>query len=140
MPKRIALTDKIQLDSTDLSDFARQVQFTSDDAQVDVSGFNTLGTNEYLPGPRTQSVTVDFYGSYGTGEVHQTLYTIYKNRTTTALKWRPDGVAVVGVSNPELRGNAKVYSYGPGAQRGSEDTFQVTFMPADAAGFDYFTT
>jgi len=140
MPKRIALKDAVTLDLVDLSDFARQVQVAFDDAQVDVSGFNPAGNNEYLPGPRTQSVTIEFYGSYGTGEVHATLYPIYKNRTTTALKWRPDGSTAVAVTNPELRGNAKIYDYGPGAQRGAEDAYQVTFMPADAAGFDFFTT
>ena len=139
MPKRIALTDHVQCDLVDLTDFARQVQVAFSDAQIDVSGFNPAGNNEYLPGARTQSVTIDFYGSYGAGEVHATLYPIYKNRTTTALKWRPDS-AVVSATNPELRGNAKIYDYGPGAQRGSEDTFQVTFMAADAAGFDFFTT
>jgi len=140
MPKRIALTDSVKIDTTDLSDFARQVQFTSSDAQVDVSGFNPTGVNEYLSGPRTQSVTVDFYGSYGTGEVHQTLWPIYKARTTHAFAWRPDGSTAVGVNNPELRANVKIYDYGPGAQRGSEDSFQVTFMSADSAGFDWFTT
>ena len=140
MPKRIALTDSVKIDTTDLSDFSRQVQFTSSDAQVDVSGFNPTGVNEYLSGPRTQSVTVDFYGSYGTGEVHQTLWPIYKARTTHAFAWRPDGATAVGVNNPELRANVKIYDYGPGAQRGSEDAFQVTFMAADSAGFDWHTT
>ena len=140
MPKRIALTDHVQCDLVDLSDFARQVQVAFSDAQVDVSGFNPAGTNEYLPGARTQSVTVDFYGSYGAGEVHATLYPLYKGRSTTAFKWRPDGANPVSATNPELRGNAKLYDYGPGAQRGAEDSYQVTFMAADAAGFDFFTT
>ena len=40
----------------------------------------------------------------------------------------------VGATNPELRGNVQIYTYGPGGTRGSEDAFQVTFNAADADG------
>ena len=85
-------------------------------------------------------MTVEFYGSYGTGEVHQTVYPIHKNRTIVVFSWRPDQTAVVGVANPELRGTVQVYSYGPGATRGDTDTFEVTFQAADATGLAFFTT
>ena len=139
MPKRIALTDSVTVDLVDLSNFARQVQYTSSHARVDVSGFNPTGANEYLAGPTDQSVAIDFYGSYGAGEVHETLYPIHKNRTVVALAWRPDGANPVSATNPELRGNVQVYDYGPGGQRGSEDAFQVTFNAADEAGLEFFT-
>jgi hypothetical protein len=140
MPKRIALKDSVMVDTTDLSDFSRQVQFTSDHAQVDVSGFNAGGTNEYLAGPTTQTLTIEFYGSYGTGEVHQTLYPIHQNRDIVPVAWRPDQTTTASATNPELRGNAQIYSYGPGAQRGNAEAFQVVFQAADAAGFAFFTT
>jgi hypothetical protein len=140
MPKRIALTDHVEVDSVDLSNFSRQVQYTSSHARVDVSGFNVTGANEYLAGPTDQSVTVDFYGSYGTGEVHATLYPIHKNRDVVPFAWRPDGASPVSATNPELRGNVQVYDYGPGGQRGSEDAFQVTFNAADENGLEFFTT
>ena len=95
--------------------------------------------NEYLAGPTTQTVTVGFYGSYGTGEVHATLYPIHKNRTVVAFKWRPDGSAAVSVTNPELRGNVQLLNYGPGAERGAVDTFDATFITGDAAGLAFFT-
>lgn len=140
MPKRIALKDSVMVDTTDLSDFARQVQFQSDHAQIDVSGFNAGGTNEYLAGATTQTVTVEFFGSYGAGEVHQTLYPIHQNRTVVVFAWRPDQTNPVSATNPELRGNVQVYSYGPGAARGAEDVFQVVFQTADSAGLTFHTT
>jgi hypothetical protein len=140
MPKRVALKDSFMVDTTDLSNFARAVVTSFEDDQVDVSGFSATGVNEYLSGPRTQTVTVTFFGSYGTGEVHAVLYPLYKNRTTTVIKWRTDQTAVVGVTNPELRGNAKLFSYSPGSTRGDVDTFDVIFHAFDAAGFDWFTT
>jgi hypothetical protein len=116
------------------------VRFSSEHARIDVSGFSATGANEYIAGSTEQSVECEFYGSYGTGEVHQTLYPIHKNRTTVAFIWRPDGTAVVGVANPELRGNVQIYTYGPGATRGDTDTFTVTFNAADATGLAFFTT
>jgi len=140
MPKRIALKDSVEVDSVDLSDFARSVRFTSEHEQVDVSGFNATGANEYLAGTTTQNVTVEFFGSYGTGEVHQTLYPIHQNRDVVAFQWRPDQTQPIAVDNPELRGNVQLLSYGPGAARGEVDTFEATFITADAAGLVFETT
>jgi hypothetical protein len=139
MPKRVALQDFVSVDSVDLSDFARSVQFSSEHAQVDVSGFNETGSNEYLPGPTTQTVTVEFFGSYGTGEVHQTLYPIHQSRDVVPFAWRPDQTAPVAVDNPELQGNVQIYTYAPGGTRGDVDAFQVTFQTADADGLQFVT-
>lgn len=140
MPKRIALKDSVKVDTTDLSNFARSVEFSSEHERIDVSGFNATGSNEFLAGQTTQSVTVEFYGSYGTAEVHQTLYPIHKNRTIVPFAWRPDQTAVVGVTNPELRGNVQVLTYSPAATRGDADTYSVEFTSADPAGLAFFTT
>jgi hypothetical protein len=140
MSKRVALKDSVKVDAVDLSNLSRAVRLSSEHERVDVSGFSATGANEYLAGPTEQSVTVEFYGSYGAGEVHATLYPLHKNRTTCVLAWRPDQTAVVGATNPELRGNAQVFSYGPGSTRGETDTFEVTFNSVDAAGFQFFTT
>jgi hypothetical protein len=105
MGKRIALKDSVEVDAVDLSNLARTVEFSSEHERIDVSGFSATGANEFLAGQTTQTVTVEFYGSYGTGEVHQTLYPIHKDREIVVFQWRPDQTAVVGVTNPELRGN-----------------------------------
>ena len=139
MPKRIALNDNVTVDSVDLSNFARTVQYASEHDQVDVSGFSETGANEYLAGSTTQSVTVEFYGSYGTGEVHATLYPIHKNRSIVVFQWRPDMNTPVAATNPELRGNVQLYTYGPGGTRGDVDTFSVTFATADEDGLEFFT-
>ena len=87
MSKRVALKDSVMVDAVDLSNFARSVEFSSEHERVDVSGFNATGSNEYLTGPTEQSVTVEFFGSYGTGEVHQTLYPIHRDREVVAFAW-----------------------------------------------------
>jgi hypothetical protein len=140
MPKRIALKDNVTVDSVDLSNFARSVQLTSEHDRVDVSGFNQTGANSYLAGPTDQSVDVEFFGSYGTGEVHATLYPIHRDREIVPFAWRPDQTAVVSATNPELRGNVQLFTYGPGGTRGDPDTFTVTFSAADEDGLQFFAT
>ena len=140
MPKRIALNDFVEVDSVDLSNFARQVQTASEHARIDVSGFSETGSNEYLAGATEQSVDVEFFGSYGTGEVHATLYPIHRDREVVPFKWRPDMNNPASATNPELRGNVQIYTYGPGATRGAEDAFTVTFNAADADGLVWFDT
>ena len=139
MAKRVALKDSVMVDAVTLSNFARDVRLTSEHERVDVSGFNATGSNEYLAGQTTQEVTVEFYGSYGAGEVHATLYPLHQGRTICAFKWRPDQTTPVSATNPELRGNAQILTYGPGATRGEVDTFPVTFTAADPAGFTFAT-
>lgn len=139
MAKRVALKDSVKVNSVDLSNFARDVRFTSEHDRVDVSGFNPTGASEYLAGVTTQSVTVEFYGSYGAAEVHQTLYPVHQGRTVVPFEWKPDGTAATGPTNPALKGNVQVLSYGPGATRGETDTFSVEFTAADSAGLAFVT-
>lgn len=140
MPKRIALKDHVLVDAVDLSNFARSVRLTSEHSREDVSGFSATGANEYLAGPTDQSVEVEFFGSYGATEVHATLYPIHKDREVVPFAWRPDQTTPASATNPELRGNVQLYTYGPGGTRGDVDTFTCTFNAADAAGLQFFTT
>lgn len=140
MSKRIALNDFVEVDHTDLSDLCDSVQFASDHAQEDVSGFNASGRDEYLAGRTTQSFTAEFFGSYGSGEVHQTLYELHRDKTVFLLRWRPNQNAGVSATNPELRGNVQLLSYGPGAQRGNVDKVSCTFTCADSTGLVFYET
>src|SRR5580765_3669267 len=140
MGKRIALKDSVVVGTTDLSNLSRSVRVSSEHAREDVSGFSATATNEYLAGPTDQSVTVEFFGSYGAGEVHQTLYPIHQSRSVVAFKWRPDQTASISATNPEFRGNVQLFTYGPGGVRGDVDTFEVTFNAADSTGLAFYTT
>jgi hypothetical protein len=137
MAKRIALKDVVEVDSTDLSTFARSVEFTSEHERIDVSGFNPTGASEFLAGTTTQSVTVEFYGSYGAGETHSVLYPAHRDREVVPFAWKTDPAAV-SATNPELRGNVQVLSYSPGATRGEADTFEVEFTAADEDGLVFY--
>lgn len=140
MPKRIALKDSIEVDGNDLSSMARSVTFSSEHARIDVSGFSATGSDEFIAGSTTQSVTVEFYGSYGADEVHQTIYPAHKDRSVVTFAWRPDQTTTASATNPSLEGNVQILTYAPGATRGDADTFSVEFTAADAAGLVFVTT
>jgi hypothetical protein len=138
--KRIALKDYIEIDHIDLSDFFSQIGFSSENEQVDVSGFNSTGVDEFLAGKNTASVSGTVFGAYGANETWAVLWPLHRDRTVFPIKWRVDSSAGVSATNPELRGNAQILSWSPGATRGSPDSFPVTFTPADSTGFYYSET
>lgn len=140
MSKRVALHDLVELDNVDLSQFCRSVRFNSEHQQIDVSGFTASGNDEFLAGNTVQSIELEMFGSYGSGEVHQVLYPLHRDRTVFDFAWRPNQNNAVSATNPELRGSVQALTYGPGASRGEADTFTVTLTAADADGLEFFAT
>lgn len=140
MSKRIALKDYIEVDGHDISSLCRAFSFSSEHEQVDVSGFTSSGADEYLAGKTVQSVTLEVFGSYGSGEIHDILYPIHRDRSTVTFAWRPDQSAAVSSTNPSLEGNVQVLSYSPGSTRGEAETFSVTLTAADSSGLAFVET
>jgi hypothetical protein len=127
--KQIALSDYIAIDGSDMSDCFDQFGLTSEDEQVDVSGYNATGADEFLQGKRTQSFTGEvFY----TSEMYAILYPLYANRTVFELNWQPDGLA--DPSREVYYGNVSMLQFSPTTTRGDVAKFSVTFAAADAAG------
>ena len=92
MAKRIALKDSSRSTPSTCPTSPAASSSQSEHERVDVSGFNATGSNEYLAGQTEQSVTVEFYGSYGATEVHATLYPIHADREVVRVRVaaRPD--------------------------------------------------
>jgi hypothetical protein len=132
MSKRLALTDLIEIDGTDLSNLARSVEFESTDEEIDVSGFNPTGASEFLQGTRVRAVTIEFYVSRGSNEVHQVVFPIHDQRLDCTFVWRADSVAGVSATNEELRGLVKIPTYSEGGTRGEAETTSIRFVEADA--------
>ena len=83
--KDIALTDEIHIDGVDVSDAFRSFGFSSEREQVDVSGFNATGADEFLAGKKTDSFT---------GECFYTpeIYALLGRSTTAARRSLSDGL------------------------------------------------
>lgn len=140
MAKRIALKDYIYVDGADLSDHARSVSFSSEHAQVDVSGFSSTGTDEFLAGNTTRSLEVEFFMDNASGSTFQTLWPLHRDKSSFPIKWRKDVSASVSATNPELRGNAQILTFPQSSTRGEVETATVTFTPADSTGFYWIYT
>lgn len=133
MAKRIALTDYIEIDQVDVSNFVRSINFTSEDERIDASGFNNNGYSEELSGARVREVTLEIMMGRGSNEPHQLLFPLHDNRTEFEFVWRANGAASVGATNEELRGLVILPTYAEGATRGELEVGTFTFVQADAA-------
>jgi hypothetical protein len=126
--KRIALYDYVEVDGVDLSTFFHSITFTSDDNQVDVSGFNATGSDEILAGTRALSVTADVWVSDASNESKQVLYPLHRDKTIFDFVWRKNVNTGVSATNPELRGSVKLPTWTEGATRGDGETTSLTFV------------
>lgn len=140
MAKRIALFDFISVDGHDISNLCRSYSFTSEHEQVDVSGFSASGANESLAGQTVQSVELEVFGSYGTGEIYDILYPIHRDRSVVAFIHYPNQNLPVSSTNPQLSGNIQILTWAEGATRGEVEAFPVTLTAADEDGLTYSDT
>lgn len=140
MAKEIALYDFVEVDHVDVSNMARSVETNFEHNRVDVSGFSARGKDEFLAGNTTQEVTVEFYGMHGSNEVFQILYPLFRDKSTFYFRWRKNQNSSVGATNPELRGNAKIFTWPDNSTRGDVRTLSVTFLAGDDDGFEYYYT
>lgn len=127
--KKIALHDRVSIDGYDMSNDFRSFGFTSEDAEVDVSGFSTSGTDETLAGTRAQGFTGDWYL---TSEAEAILFPIHKNRVLVDVSWQPDGL--IDSSRTTYHAICQLRSFSPSANRGDPYVSTATFTVADSTG------
>lgn len=127
--KNIALHDKIEFDGDDVSNAFRSFSFTSEDAEVDASGFSVSGTDETLQGNRAQGFEGE---AFYTPEFFAILYPLYLNRTPFFVTWQPDGLIDSGREIYE--GTQRVLTFNPNATRGDVRVMTVTTKNADETG------
>jgi hypothetical protein len=137
--KRIALNDYVEVDGVDLSTFFHRIGFTSDDEQIDVSGFNATGSDEILPGKRTLSVEADVWVSDASNESKQVLYPLHRDRTVFNFAWKKSRSSV-SATNPELRGSVRLPTWTEGATRGEGETTALTFVSDPSNPLEWYAT
>ena len=88
--KKIAKFDKILIDDVDVSNSFSEFGYSSEKERVDVSGFSSSGTDEFLPGSTTQGFSgTAFY----TEELAAIVEPLHRNNTLATISWQPDGLA-----------------------------------------------
>ncbi len=127
--KKIALHDRITVDGVDMSNDFRSFGFTSEDAEVDVSGFSVSGTDETLAGTRAQGFTGDWYL---TSEAETILFPIHRDRDIVEVAWQPDGL--IDNTRTTYHALCQLRSFSPTANRGDPYVSTATFTVADENG------
>jgi hypothetical protein len=111
MAKMLLKEALVLLDGVDLSDHSFSLDTPSEKEQVNVSGFSVTGTQEFLPGLRTDAITIGMLQDFAAGSVHATLYSVYATERAFAVRIRPKKSLPVSATNPNLRGYGFLYTY-----------------------------
>jgi hypothetical protein len=140
MPKYLLTNAKITVASVDLSNFGFQLDTPDDREQVDVTGFNSTATREYLPGTRTQQIVVSFLQGFGSNEPHQVLQPLYEGGSIFVISIQVNKSLPASISNPTFGGSTSLYSYnGLTGAYSARGEVVATFLPATPAGFAWGT-
>ena len=126
---KFTLTDaSITVNSVDLSSHAFSVDIKLEKDKIDVSGFNSSGATEYLPGSKEEEFTVSFRQDFAAAEVDATLWPLYNDGTTVPFIIKPTSAAV-SATNPSYSGDCNLYEYHPlDGELGDVSETQVTFV------------
>lgn len=127
--KQVARHDKIEIDGTDYSNAFRSFGPSSEDSEVDVSGFSVSGADETLAGARTASFSGDMYV---TQETDAAMWAIHQSRDIVPVTWQPDGL--VDNTRPVWHGNCQLRTFPVTDTRGDAAVMSLTFTVADDAG------
>lgn len=140
MAKYILTDGYVEINGTDLSDHAHSLDTPMERERVDVSGFNSTGAKEYLPGSQDQTCTIGFRQDFATSEVHQTVQPLYANSSTFGFSVRPTSSAV-SATNPRFWGTASIFTYnGLSGEISAVGEVSVELRPATSTGFVWATS
>lgn len=137
---KFAATDcYILVNSQNISDWCFGVDVPDSKNQIDVSGFNPTGAQEFVPGSRSQTITLNVEQDFGATQIHSLLNPLYVNNTIFAVEVRPTSGARSG-TNPWFGGSAQMYEYdGLNAQLNNRAEITVTLRPASGAVWAWAT-
>ena len=140
MAKYLLTDGYVEINGVDLSDHAHTLDTPQEKERVDVSGFNSAGTKEFLPGSKEESATVGFRQDFASSKVHQTCEPLFRNNTTFGFSVRPTSGAV-SAGNPRLWGTASLFSYnGLSGEISTPGEVSIELRPATSTGFVWATS
>ncbi len=131
---KFAATDVyVLLGSQNISDWCDSVDTPDAKVQIDVSGFNPTSSKEFVPGSRTQTITLDVLQDFGATQIHSVVNPLYVNNTVFAIEVRPTSAAR-SATNPWYGGSAQLYEYdGLNASLNNPTKITLTILPASGA-------
>ena len=128
---KFAATDVcVILNGQNISDWVFSVDMPDSKGQIDVSGFNSTGAMEFVPGQRDQQIALGILQDFGATQIHQLLKPLYEGNTEFSIEVRPTSAAR-SATNPWYGGSANIYDYdGMNVQLNSRAEIHATIRPS----------
>lgn len=140
MGKYILTDGYVEINGTDLSSYGHSLDTPQEKERVDVSGFNSSGTKEFLPGSKDETVTIGFRQDFGTTKVHQVCEPLFRNTSTFGFSVRPTSSSV-SATNPRFWGTASMFNYnGLSGELSAVGEVTIELKPATSTGFVWATS
>ena len=140
MAKYLLTDGYVEINGTDLSDHAHTLDTPQEKERVDVSGFNSAGTTEFLPGRKEESATIGLRQDFAASKCHAILEPLFRNNTTFGFSVRPTSSAV-SATNPRFWGTASIFSYnGLNGEIGNVGELVAELRPSTSTGFVWATS
>ena len=140
MGKYLLTDGYVEINTVDLSNYAHTLDTAQEKERVDVSGFNSSGTKEFLPGSKDETATIGFRQDFTTSKVHQTLEPLFRNATQFGFSVRSTS-GTVSAQNPRFWGTASLFGYnGLSGEISSVGEVTAELHPATSTGFVWATS
>jgi hypothetical protein len=140
MAKYLLTDGYVSINSVDLSDHAHTLDTPQEKERVDVSGFNSTGAKEFLPGSKDESATIGLRQDFASAKVHVTLEPLFRNNSTFPFEIRPTSGAV-SATNPRFWGTASLFTYnGLTGEISGVGEVTAELRPATSTGFAWATS
>lgn len=136
----------VLVDGKDLSNWADVVDTPQTKDEVDVSGFNSNHSREFLQGNEDATISITFIQDYGTNGPHAVLYPLYASGSQFPIRVQPfsseaNGGTSSSGTNPWFGGTSQMFEYNGGAATLNEvQKFTAPFKPAPNSTFAWSTT
>lgn len=132
--KKVAKSDRIEIDGTDYSNAFRQFGFSSEHSEEDVSGFSASGVDETLPGATAQGFTGEMFY---TEESAPAIWALHIAKDIVEVLYQPNGL--VDSTATVYYANCTINQFGPANTRGQVSVMPFSAKPADENGIQSAT-
>lgn len=140
MAKYLLTDGYVEIAGNDLSAHAYSLDTPQEKERVNVSGFNSTGAQEFLPGSKEEQAIIGFLQDFASSKVHQVLEPLFRNNSTFGFSIRPTSGAV-SPNNPRFWGTASIFTYnGLSGQISGRGETQAELRPATSTGFVWATS
>lgn len=110
MPKMVLLAEFVSLNGTDLSEYCRKAELSTEVEDKDVTTYASLGWKELLGGLKSGELGLEFLQDVAATEIDSIMWPLLGTVVTFEVRLSQ---AAVGTSNPKYSGSVLVNGWNP---------------------------